>query len=91
MNKSELIKVLADELNIHPSEAKDIVSVFFDSIKEAMLKGERIEIRGFGSFQMKHYEGYEGRNPRTGEKVQVAPKRLPFFRPGKDLKEHVNS
>ncbi|MBT8762426.1 integration host factor subunit beta [Desulfohalobiaceae bacterium Ax17] len=91
MNKSELIKTLAEERNISVEEATDIVNIFFDSMKEALKIGNRVEIRGFGSFKIKEYKGYQGRNPKTGEKVEVKPKRLPFFRAGKELKEYLNS
>ncbi|WP_027370693.1 HU family DNA-binding protein [Desulfovermiculus halophilus] len=90
MNKSQLIKTLADRQNISLDEASVIVNTFFDSIKESLNRGDRVEIRGFGSFKIKQYEGYQGRNPSTGEMVQVKPKRLPFFRVGKDLKEYLN-
>jgi integration host factor subunit beta len=72
-------------------DAARVVNTFFDSMKEALKNGDRIEIRGFGSFKIKEYEGYVGRNPRTGEKVDVKPKRLPFFRVGKELREYLNS
>jgi integration host factor subunit beta len=91
MNKSELIRTLAEERNISMDEATDIVNIFFDSMKSALISGDRVEIRGFGSFKIKEYNGYQGRNPRTGEKVAVKPKRLPFFRAGKDLREYVNN
>ncbi|MCF8030596.1 MAG: integration host factor subunit beta [Desulfohalobiaceae bacterium] len=90
MNKSQLIRTLAERRSISLEEASTIVNTFFDSIKETLLQDKRVEIRGFGSFKMKHYEGYQGRNPSTGEVVQVQPKRLPFFRVGKDLKEYLN-
>jgi integration host factor subunit beta len=90
MNKSELIKTLADKKDIHVDEAALVVNTFFESVKESLVEGERVEIRGFGSFKVKDYGGYTGRNPKTGDIVQVQPKRLPFFRPGKELKEYVN-
>jgi len=90
MNKSQLIRTLAERRSISLEEASTIVNTFFDSIKETLLQDRRVEIRGFGSFKMKHYEGYQGRNPSTGEMVRVQPKRLPFFRVGKDLKEYLN-
>ena len=91
MNKSELIKALATENDIPLEEATTVVNTFFESIKQSLVEGNRVEIRGFGSFKIKEYEGYKGRNPKTGEKVDVQPKRLPFFRPGKELKEYINS
>ena len=90
MNKSELIKALADETNIPFDDASMVVNTFFDAMKQSLLAGERIEIRGFGSFKIKEYEGYAGRNPKTGESVTVSSKRLPFFRAGKELKEFIN-
>ncbi len=90
MNKSELIKALADETNIPLDDASLVVTTFFDAMKKSLLSGERIEIRGFGSFKIQEYEGYAGRNPKTGESVVVASKRLPFFRAGKELKEFIN-
>jgi integration host factor subunit beta len=90
MNKSELIKTLAERCNIQVEESSIIVNSFFDSIKNSLERGDRVEIRGFGSFKLKEYQGYVGRNPKSGDEVEVKPKRLPFFRPGKQLKEHVN-
>ncbi|WP_272913356.1 HU family DNA-binding protein [Desulfohalovibrio reitneri] len=90
MNKSELIKTLAEEKEIHVDDAAMIVNGFIDSIKDSLVQGDRVEIRGFGSFKIKDYKGYTGRNPKTGELVEVQPKKLPFFRPGKELKEFLN-
>ena len=91
MNKSELIRTLADQNNISADEASMVVNTFVDKMKEYLLEGDRVEIRGFGSFKIKEYGTYNGRNPRTGEKVSVAPKRLTFFRAGKELKEYINN
>ena len=90
MNKSELITKLALECNLSTEEADQCVEIFLDTMRKALLEGDRIEIRGFGSFKMKDYGAYVGRNPKTGEQVEVKPKRMPFFRPGKELKELVN-
>lgn len=90
MNKSELIKALADENALSNEESATIVETFFDSMKAALSEGNRVEIRGLGSFKIKNYEGYSGRNPKTGKMVEVAPKKLPFFRAGKELKEFLN-
>ncbi|MBN2140721.1 MAG: integration host factor subunit beta [Desulfovibrionaceae bacterium] len=90
MNKSELIKALAEKKKLHVDDSTKIVSAFVDSIKEALVRGDRVEIRGFGSFKIKDYSGYTGRNPKTGDMVKVKPKKLPFFRPGKELKEFIN-
>ena len=91
MNKSELVKALADQANISLDEATLVVNTFVDSMKDSLREGGRVEIRGFGSFKVKEYGSYAGRNPRTGEKVAVEPKRLPFFRAGKELKEYLNA
>ena len=91
MNKSELIKTLAEENTISVDEATVVANTFFDSIRQALLQDQRVEIRGLGSFKIKQYQGYSGRNPKTGEIVSVAPKKLPFFRAGKELKEFINS
>ena len=90
MNKSELTKVLADECSLPAEESTMVVNVFFDSMKQALVENNRVEIRGIGSFKLKNYEGYTGRNPKTGNSVTVAPKKLPFFRAGKELKEYLN-
>jgi len=90
MNKSELIQFLAEKIKISNDEASTIVDSFFDSMRDALLRGDRIEIRGFGSFKIKQYEGYVGRNPKTGESVQVKPKKMPFFKAGKGLLDYLN-
>ena len=90
MNKSELIKHLAERCDIQVDESAIIVNTFFDAIKESLTRGDRVEIRGFGSFKVKWYDGYTGRNPKSGDVVEVEPTRLPFFRPGKELKHYVN-
>ena len=90
MNKSELIKVFGERFNTPDDEATDFVNAFFDVIRQSLIAGDRVEIRGFGSFAMKDYEGYTGRNPKTGVTVTVGPKKLPFFRAGRKLKEQLN-
>ena len=90
MNKSELIKNLSEQANISTDESTLVINTFVDSMKNALLEGDHVEIRGFGSFKVKNYGSYAGRNPRTGEKVEVESKRLPFFRAGKELKEYLN-
>lgn len=90
MTKSELIEAVANKLKLPKGKAELIVNCVFDSMEAALKSGQRIEIRGFGSFEIRHYKAYEGRNPRTGAKVDVKPKRLPFFKVGKELKERVN-
>jgi integration host factor subunit beta len=90
MTKSDLIDVLCETQKIPKGRAELLVQVIFESMEEALKRGERIEIRGFGSFELRSYKPYEGRNPRTGVRVSVQPKRLPFFKVGKELKERVN-
>lgn len=90
MNKSELVKMLAENHEIPAEESSVIVNLFFDSVRDALLQGDRVEIRGFGSFKVKGYKGYKGRNPKTGDNVEVPPKRLPVFRAGKELKDIIN-
>lgn len=90
MNKSELIEALAAEKGLTYKKAEEVVNIIFDSMSEAMEREERIEIRGFGSFVVKDYKAYTGRNPKTGEPIKVKPKKLPFFKVGKELKERVD-
>ena len=90
MNKNDLGKKLSERSNIPFNVARVIVDTIFDSMKESLEKGQRIEIRGFGSFAVRQYGAYKGRNPKTGEIVNVPPKRLPYFKVGKELKEKVN-
>src|SRR4030067_3280425 len=90
MTKTNLIKKLSEKMKIQPRAAKVIVDNIFDAMKESLERGERIEIRGFGSFVMRQYGGYKGRNPKTGELVGVPPKKLPYFKVGKELKDLVN-
>jgi integration host factor subunit beta len=91
VTKSELIDKIAENLKLPAGKAEAIVNCVFDSMVKALEEGEGIEIRGFGSFTVREYKSYEGRNPRTGAPVHVPPKRLPFFKVGKDLRERVNS
>ena len=90
MNKSELIEELAAKTGYNPKSTDKMVRIFFDRIKAALSAGDKVEIRGFGSFTLKKYKGYIGRNPKTGETVKVKPKQLPVFRTGKDLRSRVN-
>ena len=90
MNKLDLIGQLHNKFDITKAEAAKGVSAFFDTMAEALAKGERVEIRGLCSFYVKQYKPYAGRNPRTGEEVEVKPKKLPFFKAGKELKERVD-
>jgi integration host factor subunit beta len=90
MNKLDLISELKTDANITKEEAARVVQIFFDHMAEAMVRGERVEIRGLCSFFVKNYKSYTGRNPKTGEKVTIKPKRLPFFKCGRDLKQRAN-
>jgi len=90
MNKLELIKTLRNECQISKKEAATIVDLFFNEMANALAKGDRVEIRGLCSFYVKEYDSYKGRNPRTGEMVDVAPKKLPFFKCGQELKNRVD-
>ena len=90
MNKSELIQKLAEQCTISTDDARLCVDIFVDQMRKALLDGDRIEIRGFGSFKMKDYAAYIGRNPKTGEQVSVKPKKLPFFKAGKELRDYLN-
>ena len=90
MNKLDLISELKTEANISKQEAARVVQLFFDHMAEAMARGERVEIRELCSFFVKNYKSFTGRNPKTGEKVTIKPKRLPFFKSGKELKERVD-
>jgi integration host factor subunit beta len=90
VTKSELIEVVAEEAKLTKGRAELVINTIFEAMVEALSRGEGIEIRGFGSFTVRQYKAYEGRNPRTGEPVHVSPKRLPFFRVGKELRERVD-
>ena len=91
MNKSELSKKLALRNNMTKKKAGQVVELIFDAMTDALVRWDRIEIRGFGSFKVKHYDSYQGRNPRTGDVTEVAPKKLPFFKVGRDLRERVDT
>lgn len=90
MTKSELIDSVAAKLRMPRGRAELVVDCVFQGMEQALKKGDRIEIRGLGSFEVRDYKSYEGRNPRTGQPVAVKSKRLPFFKVGKELKERVN-
>lgn len=89
MKRSDLIEKLAEQKNLPTAIAKKIISEIFGSMSEALISGNRIEIRGFGSFEIREYSGHTGRNPKTGIGVMVKPKKLPFFKTGKALKERI--
>lgn len=91
MVKSELIENLAERADITLAKAEEIVDLFFDAVTETLCSGHRVEIRGFGAFTVREYKAYEGRNPKTGEKITVPPKRLPFWKTGMELKQRVDS
>jgi integration host factor subunit beta len=90
MNKSELVATLAQKKNLSFLKAENIINTIFESMADTLIAGGRIEIRGFGSFVVKEYDAYIGRNPKTGIPIKVEPKRLPFFKVGKDIKGRVS-
>ena len=90
MKKSDLIIALAEKKNLTEKQATDIIDLVFDGFSETLKKGGRIEIRGFGSFTVRKYKAYKGRNPRNGEHVDVKPKKAPFFKVGRELKKMVD-
>ena len=91
MTKSDLISALGSEFDITKNEATTVVNVFFNEMSNALANGERVEIRGLCSFYVKKYREYTGRNPKTGTGITVTPKKLPFFKCGKELKERVDN
>lgn len=90
MIKADLINKMAKKMSIARQEAETGVNIFFDILKEALLRGEEIELRGFGSFRFRKRSSRSGRNPRTGEPVKVPPKKVLYFKPSKLLKEMIN-
>jgi len=90
MNKSELIEALAQKIDCPLREADSITNTVLEAMTETLAQEDSIEIRGFGSFVVRHYDSYHGRNPKTGEKIKVTPKKLPFFKVGKELREMVD-
>ena len=90
MNKADLVKELKNQNGFTRQQAEIVVDIFFNTMADALAKGERVEIRGLGSIFVKEYKSYTGRNPKSGEPVKVKPKKLPFFRCGKELKERVD-
>ncbi len=91
MNKSDLIEVLAKDAQLPVRKSEEIVNLVFEIMSRSIIKGDRIEIRGFGSFQIREYRDYTGRNPKTGAKIAVSSKKLPFFKVGKELREKVDA
>ena len=90
MNKSGLIEALQKEAGISRAKAEEVIDIFFDAMSDALARGDRVEIRSFCSIFVKDYKGYIGRNPKTGAPVEISPKKLPFFKCGKELKERVD-
>ncbi|MBI9084034.1 MAG: integration host factor subunit beta [Desulfobacterales bacterium] len=90
MNKSDLINAVKDEADLSRKDAEKVVETFFNTVTNIITEGERVEIRGFGSFTVKEYKPYVGRNPKTGVQIKVPPKKLPFFKVGKELKDLVD-
>lgn len=90
MNKSDLAKALHKELDLPFRKTEEVVDTMFGLISRTLVNGDRIEIRGFGSFEVRDYPGYTGRNPKTGELITVDEKKLPFFKAGKELKERID-
>jgi integration host factor subunit beta len=90
MTKADLINLISEKAGITRVKSETVVNTIFDSMVEALMKDDRIEIRGFGSFVNRQYESYQGRNPRTGEVINVEQKKLPFFKVGKELKDDIN-
>jgi integration host factor subunit beta len=90
MNRSDLVEALSKETGLTKRKAEEVVNIIFNGMANALSKGDRVEIRGFGSFKVKHYDGYTGHNPKTGEIVKVESKKLPFFKCGKELRERVD-
>ena len=90
MNKSQLVEALAKTENLTVKTAEEVVNTVFKEMEKALIKGSRIEIRGLGSFKVKDYTSYNGRNPKTGKIIRVGGKKLPFFKVGRELKEMVD-
>lgn len=91
MTKAELAEEISVKINLSKKDTEQIISIIFESIIDALSKGDKVELRGFGSFRIRHRSSREGRNPKTGLKVKVPSKKVPFFRAGKELKENVNN
>jgi integration host factor subunit beta len=89
MNKMDIINKLSEDIKLNQKIAKIAVDTIVDTIKKAIAEGERVEIRGFGSFTLRQYKAYKGRNPKSGEIVQVEPKKLPYFKVGQELKDMI--
>ena len=90
MKKSELINQVARDFPCSHQEAEIAVKAVFEAIESSLVSGGRVEVRGFGTFEVRSYKAYQGRNPKTGEQVAVAPKKSPFFKAGKEIREYLN-
>jgi integration host factor subunit beta len=90
MVKSELVEILSTKLDLTSQKSEEFINLFFDSISEALTKEGRVEIRGFGAFTVRKYKSYSGRNPKTGEKITVSGKKLPFWKTGLELRQRVD-
>ena len=90
MTKAELVDEVASVVQLTKKQAETIVNIVFDSIVDSLRNGQKIELRGFGSFRLRNRKSRTGRNPKTGEKVEVPSKKIPYFKPGKELKELIN-
>ena len=90
MNTADLVMALSEHCDISKADAKKVVALFFDEMKKSLAKNDRVEIRGLCTFYVKKYQQYTGRNPKTGEKVTVKPKKLPYFKMGTDIKKRLN-
>lgn len=91
MKKSDLIQLIVERFNLPLKDSEKLVELFFDSLVQELKQGGRVEIRGFGNFVVRSYQGYTGRNPKTGKKVKVPEKRLPFWKTGKELNDRLNT
>ena len=91
MNKSDLIKALSKDAGLPKGKAEEVVKTVFNTMANALAKGDRVEIRGFGTFKVKNYDGYTGHNPKTGEPIKVKPKKRPFYKCSRELKERVDT
>lgn len=90
MTKADLVEEVANVTQLSRRSSEQVVNVFFDSIVESLCRGDKVELRGFGTFRLRHRKARVGRNPKTGERVDVPAKAVPFFKPGKELRELVN-
>lgn len=90
MTKAELIEEVARAIDVTRKDSEAVIETIFDSIIDSLRKGDKVEIRGFGSFRIRQRESRTGRNPKTGEKVEVPARKIPYFKPSKDLKDNLN-